>query len=400
MREMAEELKEVVEGNKILDELEKGPWPSHVKEVRRTKYPVKMYGASLYAKRDYWTTGGYVSVPGVPTGILMRVTSRPDIGESANVVRVYIPSGQFVTSKLLNNLADFADKYGVGMVHATTTSADMELPGIPKERIREFATDFRANSGMDVGSTGDAFRNTTCCVGPALCEYANFDSLKLRDDFYGEFFDYAKFPTMPHKIKLKISACPLECARATQKADVAVVGSWVGGPEVDSAYMRSLTSDEKRELIDSCPTGALFPQDGGIGVKGEDCIQCMQCIKLSKGALAPGAKKVYQMYVGGKLRGKKGPFTAKFTAVLDTEEEVFAMMHKIADVYADQAARKERLGDLIMRIGMKNFLALIGLSPDSKQAKDLRTNIFYGISAEGRKKATDELKALVGGASN
>ena len=400
MSEMTEELKEVVEGNKILDELEKGPWPSHVKEVRKTRYPVKMYGASLYAKRDFWTTGGYVSVPGVPTGILMRVTSRPDIGESANVVRVYIPSGQFLSSRMLNNLADFADKYGVGMVHAITTSADMELPGIPKERIKEFAADFRANSGMDVGSTGDAFRNTTCCVGPALCEYANIDSLKTRDDFYGEFFDYAKFPTMPHKIKLKISACPLDCARATQKGDVAVVGSWVGGPEVDPASMGALSAEEKRGLVDSCPTGALSLDDGGIGVKGEDCIQCMQCIKMSRGALTPGLKKVYQVLVGGKLRGKKGPFTAKLVADLDTEEEVFAMIHKLADVYSDQAARKERLGDLIMRIGMKNFLGLMGIVPDSKQVKDLRTNIFYGVSAEARKKATEELNAAVGGASN
>ena len=395
---MTEELKEVVEGNKILDELEKGPWPSHVKEVRKTRYPVKMYGASLHAKRDYWTTGGYVSVPGVPTGILMRVTSRPDIGESANVVRVYIPSGQFLSSKMLNSLADFADKYGVGMVHAITTSGDMELPGIPKERIREFATDFRANSGMDVGSTGDSFRNTTCCVGPALCEYANFDSLKLRDDFYDAFFDYAKFPTFPHKMKLKISACPLECARATQKGDVGVVGSWVGGPEVDHAQMKSLSEEERRQLAGSCPTGAIQVKDGSVDISGEDCIQCMQCIKLSNGALAPGSKKIYQLYVGGKLRGKKGPFSAKLLGTAETEEELFALMRKLVDVFVDQAARKERLGDLIMRIGMRHFLDLMGLPADSRQVKDLRTNIFYGVSAEKRKKSVDELKAAVGGA--
>lgn len=396
---MVEELKEVIEGNKILDELEKGPWPSHVKEVRKTRYPVKLYGASLYAKRDFWTTGGYVSVPGVPTGILMRVTSRPDIGESANVVRVYVPSGQFLSSKMLNKLADFADKYGVGMVHAITTSGDMELPGIPKDRIKEFANEFRADSGMDIGSTGDSFRNTTCCVGPALCEFANIDSLKLRDDFYDAFFDYAKYPTFPHKMKMKISACPLECARATQKGDIAVVGSWVGGPEVDPASMYSLTTRQRQDLVDSCPTGALRLEDGDIDVKGEDCIQCMQCVRLSQGALAPGGKKVYQLFVGGKLRGKKGPFTAKLLAVVETEEQLFDLIRKLVDVFTEQAARKERLGDLIMRVGMKNFLGLMGLPAEPAQVSELRTNIFYGVSAEGRKKAVDMLKARLEGDS-
>jgi sulfite reductase alpha subunit len=394
---MSEEPKEVTEGRKILSKLEDGPWPSYVKEANKTKYHMKLYGASLYLKRDLWTTGGYVSVPGVPTGILMRVTSRPDIGESANVVRIYMPAANFVTSKMLRVMADFADKYGVGMVHAITTGDDFEIPGIPKERIRDFADEFRQSSGTDVGSTGDAFRSTTCCVGPTLCEYANFDSLKMRDDFYEKFGDYGKYPTFPHKLKLKISGCPLDCARATQKGDIAVVGSWVGGPHIDQGEMRALDETARKAIVDCCPTGALYMRNHRLEVDEKDCTQCMECIRLSKGAIMPGEKKRLLVYVGGKLRGKKGPFSSKLLAVLDSEEQVFNLLEKIVNVYADNAARKERLGDLIIRIGMRRYTQLMDLEVKPSQVSELRTNIFYGVDEKFRTKVVHELAKSVEG---
>ncbi|MEM0130015.1 MAG: hypothetical protein QXW75_00980, partial [Thermoplasmatales archaeon] len=127
---MTELPEEVVKGRKILEDLKRGSWPNFVKEAQKTRYPVDLYGASLALKRDLFTTGGYVSVPGAPTGILMRVTSRPDIGESANIVRVLIPSGNFVTSDMLDKLCELADKYGVGLIHAISTGEDIEIPGI------------------------------------------------------------------------------------------------------------------------------------------------------------------------------------------------------------------------------------------------------------------------------
>ncbi|MEM0098047.1 MAG: hypothetical protein QW745_01690 [Thermoplasmata archaeon] len=387
---------EVVKGLEILKELKKGPWPSYIKETEKTRYPLKLYAASLYLKRDLWTTGGYVSVPGVPTGILMRVTSRPDIGESANVVRIYLPSGNFVTSKMLRNLADFADKYGVSMIHAITTSEDFEIPGIPKEKIRDFVTEFRS-SGMEVGSTGDAFRNTTTCVGPALCEYARFDAPKFRDDFYERFGDYAKYPTFPHKMKVKVSGCPLDCARSTQKGDISVVGSWEGSPKIVQDKIKSLTEDEKKKIETGCPTGAIRIIDDKIEFDESLCIQCMKCVVNSKGAILPGDKRNILVYVGGKLRGKKGPFTAKLLGKFHSFEEVFELIEKIVNVYVENAARKERLGDMIFRIGMKNFINAIGLKGESYNVKDLRNNIFYKVSEEDKTKMLDELNKSVGG---
>ncbi len=387
---------EVIEGEKYLKELEKGPWPSHVKETRKTRYPLALYGASLYLKRDLWTTGGYVSVPGTPTGILMRVTSRPDIGESANVVRIFTPSGNFLTSQILDTISDFADRFGVGMVHAITTGHNIEIPGIPKERIREFVNEFR-KTGLDVGSTGDAFRNTTSCVGQALCEYSGMNTLKFRDDFYATFGDYAKYPTFPHKIKVKASGCPLDCARCTQKADIGVLSTWEGAPEIINENMSKLSPEVLKDIILSCPTGAIEMNGGQVIVKGEDCVQCMKCVKSSSGAFMPGKNRKLAVYVGGKLRGKKGPLSSKLMLKLDNEQQVFELIQKLSETFADHAARKERLGDMLFRIGMKNFLIMMDTERNSYQVSDLRENVFFKINGEERKEAANMLRRVVKG---
>jgi len=387
---------EVVKGRKILDDLKKGDWPNFVKEAQKTRYPVDLYGASLALKRDLFTTGGYVSVPGAPTGILMRVTSRPDIGENANIVRVLIPSGNFVTSEMLDKLCDLADKYGVGMVHAISTGEDIEIPGIPKEKIRDFIAELRQN-GYECGSTGDAFRATTTCVGSALCEYSNLNTEEFRDKFYDMYNDFAKYPTFPHKVKVKVSGCPIDCGRATQKADIGIVGSWKGAPEVDEKLLKNLNNEEIDGIVNSCPTGAIKRNGSSISIKGEDCTQCMICVRKSKGAIMPGKEKQFLIYVGGKLRGKKGPLTGKLFARLNSPEEALDIINRIVEVYIEQAARKERIGDMLLRVGMKSFMDMMKEVPSSMNSKDLRTNVFYAVNEKDREEIPRKVSKAVGG---
>lgn len=387
MEEIPEEVKK---GREILAEIRKGPWPNFLREAEKTRYPVDLYGASLHLKRDLFTTGGYVSVPGAPTGILMRVTSRPDIGESTNVVRVVIPSGNFLTSEMMDKISDFADRYGVGMVHALSTGQNVEIPGIPKEKIRDFVVEFR-EAGLEIGSTGDAFRSTTTCIGSVLCEYANMDTLEARDNFYDRFNDYAMYPTFPHKVKVKISGCPLDCGRTTQKADIGIVGAWKGAPSVDNEKIRELGSEKIEEVVKSCPTLAIDKVSDGISIRGEDCIQCMHCLRKAEGAIAPGKEKQFLIYVGGKLRGKKGPLASKLLTRVDTMDEAMDLLEKIVEAFTEHAARKERIGDLIFRIGLKGFMDLLKMKPQPMNVRDLRTNIFYPVSEEEREKIPLEI---------
>ncbi|MEM4950180.1 MAG: hypothetical protein QXS75_02440 [Thermoplasmatales archaeon] len=393
---MTELPEEVVKGRKILEDLKRGSWPNFVKEAQKTRYPVDLYGASLALKRDLFTTGGYVSVPGAPTGILMRVTSRPDIGESANIVRILIPSGNFVTSDMLDKLCELADKYGVGLIHAISTGEDIEIPGIPKERIRDFIAELRQN-GYECGSTGDAFRATTTCVGSALCEYSNLNTEEFRDKFYDIYNDLAKYPTFPHKVKVKVSGCPIDCGRATQKADIGIIGSWKGAPEIDENLMKNLSEAEINEIVSGCPTSAISREGNKIKIKAEDCNQCMLCVRKSKGAIMPGKEKQYLVYIGGKLRGKKGPLTGKLLTRLNTPEEALNIINRIVEVYIYHAARKERIGDMLLRVGMKGFIDMLKEKPKAMNSKDLRTNVFYAVDEKGREEIPKEVSKAVGG---
>ena len=68
------------------------------------------------------------------------------------------------------------------------------------------------------------------------------------------------------------------------------------------------------------------------------------------------------------------------------------LVEKVVDVFQDHAARKERLGDLIFRVGMKGFLDLMKMPAKPMQVKDLRTNIFYGVSEEERIKIPEQVE--------
>src|SRR3990172_3590383 len=67
----------------LCDELERGPWPSHVTELKKTRYHLQMYEESLSRRQTQWGFGGYVSLPGLqpaprsPRGPTSSACSRP-----------------------------------------------------------------------------------------------------------------------------------------------------------------------------------------------------------------------------------------------------------------------------------------------------------------------------------
>src|SRR3990172_793255 len=54
---------EAVTPTPLCDELERGPWPSHVTELKQTRHHMQMYEEGLRQKRTQWGFGGYTSIP-------------------------------------------------------------------------------------------------------------------------------------------------------------------------------------------------------------------------------------------------------------------------------------------------------------------------------------------------
>ena len=103
----------------LLDDLEKGPWPSFVKDIKmaakrkpETMDLLRQLELSYKDKIGHWKHGGIVGVMGYGGGVIGRYSDRPDLFPGVthfHTIRVNMPSGWFYTSKALRTVCDIWD---------------------------------------------------------------------------------------------------------------------------------------------------------------------------------------------------------------------------------------------------------------------------------------------------
>ncbi|WP_367834314.1 hypothetical protein [Vulcanisaeta sp. JCM 16159] len=97
----------------MLEYLEKGPWPSYVTELKKTKYPLEPYAEGLARKYTPWYSGSF-RVRYVFSGILAR---RSRDGKFVEIhFRTYAPAGRFYSTSYLRKVVEVAKRYGIGLV--------------------------------------------------------------------------------------------------------------------------------------------------------------------------------------------------------------------------------------------------------------------------------------------
>ena len=122
-----------------LDELEKGPWPSFVKEIKlsaetnvATQDLLGILERSYNDKIGHWKHGGIVGVKGYGGGIIGRYNDIPEefpeIAEF-HTIRVNQPSGWFYTSDALRKLCDIWEKHGSGLTNMHGSTGDIIFLG-------------------------------------------------------------------------------------------------------------------------------------------------------------------------------------------------------------------------------------------------------------------------------
>src|SRR4030042_859696 len=161
-------------GTPLLDELEKGPWPSFVSESKSMAGENKMckdlLGQLEKSYRDkigYWKHGGIVGVMGYGGGVIGRYS--------------FLATG---TDELEPTFAELIEK------------------------------DF------DLGGSGSDMRTPSCCVGPARCEWACYDTLAFTQDVTQHYQDELHRPAFPYKFKIKSAGCPNDCVASIARADL------------------------------------------------------------------------------------------------------------------------------------------------------------------------------------
>lgn len=371
-----------------LDALLKGPWPSHTKELKRTRYPIMMYEEAMKQRLTQWGHGGMSSVPGLGSGAIARKSRRPDIISHSHLIRVLGNPGNFYKTSTFRKICEIADRYGDGSLHMLTTNYNIEICGIMNDDAMKGVTQELNAMGYDVGSAGDAIRNIPDCMGPALCEYAMVDMPRVKHFMTKHYIDDIQYPRFPFKIKTKMSGCPNECGKALLHGDIGIIGVFRDLPKVDQKRLNQWVKKggNIKWVCDHCPTDAMKWEKNKLKIDGNRCIRCMYCINRVP-AIKPGDDKGFAITAGGKMKGKFGPMKGKvifpfIKATPPDYKELVQAYDKICEIYDEHGRKKERIGDMIQRLGFDKFLEWCGVEVSTMHFSSPRRNTFYHWEAE------------------
>jgi dissimilatory sulfite reductase alpha subunit len=377
-----------------IDELEKGPWPSYVKQIKRqaAKNPAAkdllgVQELSFNDKITHWKHGGIVGVTGYGSGVIGRYSDVPDKFpnvESFHTVRVNMPSAWFYTTKALRQLCDVWEKYGSGLTNFHGATGDVILLGTTTPNLQP-CFDELTSIGFDLGGSGSALRTPSCCVGPARCEYACIDTLDMCHNLTMEFQDEIHRPRWPYKFKIKISGCANDCVAAIARADFTVIGTWKDSLRIDQDAVREYVKDGfdiKGRIINKCPTNALEWDDNTktLTLIPEDCVRCMHCIDKMPKAIRPGVDRGATILIGGKAPIIKGAYLSwvlvPFMKMEPPYTEAKDLLRNIWDWWDENGRTRERIAELIERVGYKKFLREMGIKPVPQMVSKPRSNPY------------------------
>ncbi len=382
----------------MLDELEKGPWPSFVSGFKRLRddHPDKKINEvansllgqlehSYETRKGYWK-GGTVSVFGYGGGIIPRFS---EVGEAFpeskefHTLRVQPSPGNYYTSAMLNQLADSWEKYGSGLVTFHGQTGNIMFIGSDTDNIQHFFDEIN-EYGWDLGGAGPCVRTAMSCVGAARCEMSCTNEHAVQRYLVNEFVDDVHRPALPYKFKFKISGCPNDCQNAIERSDFAVIGTWRDDMIIDQAGVKSYVETKGRQylmdnVISRCPTACMtLKDDDTLDVDNSNCVRCMHCINVMPKALSPGNDKGITLLIGGKRTLKIGDLMGTVILPfkkLETEEDYESLVEIAGDTidfFAENALEHERTGEMIERIGLVNFLEGIGIDVDPNMVSSPR----------------------------
>jgi len=374
----------------MLDELEKGPWPSFISGIKKLRddHPderIQNVTSSLLGqlehsyetRKGYWK-GGTVSVFGYGGGIIPRfseVGSAFPESKEFHTIRVQPPAGNHYTTDMLRQLGDSWEKWGSGLQTFHGQTGNIMFIGTTTENTQHFFDEVNVY-GWDLGGAGPCVRTAMSCVGASRCEMSNCNEHGIHRHLVNNFTDDVHRPALPYKFKFKVSGCPNDCQNAIERADMAIIGTWRDDMKVDQAeiknYIAAKGENGRQYYIDNvtsrCPTNALtLNDDDTLTVDNRNCVRCMHCLNVMPKALHPGDDKGVTILVGGKRTLKIGDLMGTVVVPfkkLETEEDyesLIEMAEDMIDFWAENGLEHERTGEMIERIGLVNYLEGIGM---------------------------------------
>jgi len=378
-----------------LDELEKGKWPSFVKEIKmaakRSPMCIDLLGQlekSYNEKVGYWKHGGIVGVMGYGGGVIGRYSALPE--EFPNVshfhtMRINQPAGWYYNTEALRSICDIWEKHGSGLTNLHGSTGDIVLLGTRTEEL-EPVFDELQKINFDIGGSGSDVRTPSCCCGQSRCEWACYDTMAACHDFTMTYQDELHRPAFPYKFKFKFSGCPNDCVASIARSDMSLIGTWRDDIQQDDAAVKEYVDggmDIQEDVISRCP-GKCMAWDGKkLEIDNSFCRHCMHCINVMPKALRPGKDRGATILLGSKAPIVVGALLSSvlipFFKMEPPYQELKDIIERIWDIWGEEGKNRERVGEFIQRVGLGNFLEAIEVEPVAEMVEHPRENpyIFY-----------------------
>jgi len=383
----------------LLDELESGPWPSFIKEIKQAGENSPVCGdllgqleQSYQEKMGHWKHGGIVGVLGYGGGVIGRYSDLPEKYPNVahfHTVRVNQPAGWFYTSESIRTLCDIWERHGSGLTNMHGSTGDIVFLGTKTAELEPIFKEL-TEAGFDLGGSGSCLRTPSCCVGQARCEWACYDTMAICDDLTRTYQDELHRPPFPYKFKIKCSGCPNDCVASIARSDLAIIGTWKDDIQQDpvaTAEYAAAGVDIQKDVCGNCPSKCMEWDGKTLTIGNRECVRCMHCINVMPKALRPGLERGATILIGAKAPIVQGALLASvlvpFVPAAELADTVKELLKRVWEFWDENGKNRERIGELIQRVGLATFLDAIGLDPVPEMVTAPRDNPYIFFQKDG-----------------
>ena len=405
----------------LLDQLESGPWPSWVSDIKQEaesraknvagidyQIPVDVCDDVLglmeltyVQKRTHWKHGGIVGVFGYGGGVIGRYCDQPQQFPGVahfHTVRVSQPGGKYYTTEYLKQLCDLWQLRGSGLTNMHGSTGDIVFIGTTTPQLEEIFYELTHNLNQDLGGSGSNLRTPADCIGTSRCEYACYDTQALCYAMTMDYQDELHRPAFPYKFKFKFDGCPNCCVASIARSDMSFIGTWKDDIRIDQKAVAAYIGGElkpnagahsgrdwgkfdiAKEVLNLCPTGCMWMDGGKLVIDNKECTRCMHCINAMPRALRIGQETGLSILVGAKapiLDGAQmGSLLVPFLKVEEPYDEIKEVIESVWDWWMEEGKNRERLGELIKRQGFQKLLEVTNIPAMPQHVQEPRHNPY------------------------
>ncbi len=405
----------------LVDELESGPWPSFVSEIKResdarhenannVEYQIPedvgddLLGVLELSFKDgttHWKHGGIVGVFGYGGGVIGRYCDQPEQFPGVahfHTLRVNQPAGKYYSTEYLKKICDLWEFRGSGITNMHGSTGDIVFLGTRTEQLEEIFYELSHNLEQDLGGSGSNLRTPAACLGESRCEWACYDTQEMCYQLTMEYQDELHRPAFPYKFKFKFDGCPNGCVASIARSDMAFIGTWRDDIRIDQEAVAAYVGGEiepnggahagrdwgpfdiQKEVIDLCPTQCMWMENGKLKINDRECSRCMHCINVMPRALRVGNDRGLSILCGAKapiLDGAQmGSLLVPFMKVEEPYDNVKELIDNVWDWWMEEGKNRERLGELMKRQGFQKLLEATGIEPDPRHVQEPRHNPY------------------------